>query len=150
MSNLREGFIFAGSDHGGFILKNAIVAHLAAQGVQVEDLGVYSEETCDYPRIAQSVCRALLARHGHGILICGTGLGMSIAANRRRGIRAALCTQEAHARLARAHNNANVLCLGQRITARELALSLVDIFLDTDYEGGRHDRRLAMIEKDPE
>ncbi len=139
--------IFIGSDHAGFALKTAIVADLQAKGLTVEDMGTHSLESCDYPEAAHKVCEAVLANDARGILICGTGIGMSIAANRHKGIRAATCTHEFHVRATRAHNNANVLCLGERVTAAGLAMDLVKLFMETPYEGGRHARRVALIEK---
>lgn len=146
MSMLPAGPVFIGSDHAGFALKNTLAAHLSEQGVEVRDVGAYSEASCDYPDAAHKVCRAVRAEGGWGILVCGSGLGMCMAANRHQGIRAALCVHEAHARTAREHNNANVICLGQRISAKELALELLNIFRSTRYEGGRHERRIALIE----
>jgi len=140
---------FIGSDHAGFDLKKILRAHLEKLKRSVEDLGTHSTESCDYPVAASEVCRTVLSRNGLGILICGAGLGMSMAANRHRGIRAALCTHTFHARAARAHNNANVLCLGQRVTTPDLALEILEIFLETPYEGGRHERRLALLEQNP-
>lgn len=139
--------IFIGSDHAGFALKSDLTAHLAGLGLRVEDCGAHSGESCDYPVAAHKVCRAVLANDGIGILVCGSGIGMSIAANRRRGIRAALCTHEFHARGCRAHNNANLICLGERVTAPALARELVEIFLKTPFEGGRHERRVQLIEE---
>lgn len=145
-NNMSAAPIFIGSDHAGFTLKTVILEYLRAQGRQVSDLGTYSMESCDYPQSAQAVCNEVLAKNGVGILICGTGIGMSIAANRFKGIRAAMCTHEFHAKATRLHNNANVLCLGERVTAPGLALELVKIFLETKFEGGRHERRVEMIE----
>lgn len=139
--------IFIGSDHAGFTLKSAIFEFLKQDGRKVTDMGTYSMESCDYPNSAQAVCKEVLAKNGVGILICGTGIGMSITANRIKGIRAAMCTHEFHARAARQHNNANVLCLGERVTAPGLALELLKIFLNTGFEGGRHERRVALIDK---
>lgn len=140
--------VFIGSDHAGFALKEAILEHLTSEGIGVTDLGAYSKESCDYPQPAQAVCKAVLEKKGMGILICGTGIGMSIAANRFKGIRAAVCTHEFHALATRKHNNANVLCLGERVTAPGLAVELVKIFLNTGFEGGRHERRIELIDKD--
>ncbi|MCL1889554.1 MAG: ribose 5-phosphate isomerase B [Desulfovibrionaceae bacterium] len=140
---------FIGSDHAGFDLKKILRAHLEKLKRTVEDLGAHSTESCDYPEAASAVCGAVLGGNGLGILICGTGLGMSMAANRYRGIRAAVCAHTFHARAARAHNNANVLCLGQRVTTPDLALEILEVFLETPYEGGRHERRLALLEHSP-
>ena len=115
------------------------------EAVAVTDHGTYSKESCDYPVFAHALCNAVEAEDVPGILICGTGIGMSIAANRHKGIRAALCTTELHARFTRLHNNANVLCLGARVTGVELALAIVDTFLSTEFEGGRHQRRIDLL-----
>ena len=137
--------IIIGSDHGGFKLKSEIVNHLQELGYQVSDLGCYSLESCDYPVIAQSVAKEVLATGNKGILICGTGIGVSIAANRFSGIRASHCTDTFTARMTRMHNDSNILCLGERTTGVGLALDIVDIWLKTDFEGGRHQKRIDMI-----
>ena len=110
-------------------------------------MGCYSTESCDYPEIAQAVSKTVLDTKGKGILVCGTGIGMSIAANRYEGIRASHCTDTFTARMTRMHNNSNILCLGERITGAGLALDIVDIWLNTEFEGGRHKKRIDMIEK---
>lgn len=139
--------IHLGADHAGLELKNTIKRHLEQRGFTVEDHGTYSPESTDYPLQAHTVCHAVLAAADNvGMLVCGTGIGMSMAANRHQGIRAALCTCEMHARATREHNNANVLCLGARVTGEGLALELVDLFLATSFSGGRHERRLNLIE----
>ena len=140
------GTIFIASDHAGFTLKQALHQYLEDKGWKVEDLGVYSLESCDYPLFAHRLCQEVLRTGQKGILICGTGVGMSIAANRHKGIRAALCTHEFHASATRAHNDANVLCLGQRVTAPGLACLLADIFLNTEFEGGRHQQRVELLD----
>lgn len=132
-------------DHAGLELKETLRSALEARGLQVCDHGTNSRESCDYPQYAHALCAAVEAEDGRGILICGTGIGMSIAANRHAGIRAALCTTELHARFTRLHNNANVLCLGARVTGVELALAIMNVFLDTAFEGGRHQRRLDQL-----
>ncbi|MBQ9406712.1 MAG: ribose 5-phosphate isomerase B [Desulfovibrio sp.] len=137
--------IHLASDHAGFQLKQRLVAFLAHKGYRVEDEGTHSEESCDYPVYAHKLCQAVVKDQGLGILICGTGIGVSMAANRHADIRAALCTCELQARLARQHNNANVLCLGARITGEELAMSIVGAFLEASFEGGRHQRRIDML-----
>jgi ribose 5-phosphate isomerase B len=140
--------IVIASDHGGLLLKGAIVAHLGKAGLAVQDLGTHEAVSCDYPPLAHGVCARVLAEEGTvGILVCGTGLGMSMAANRLAGIRAAVCTNEFMARMSRAHNDANVLCLGERVVGVGLGLSVVDAFLATSFEGGRHLRRIELIEK---
>lgn len=137
--------IIIGSDHGGYGLKNEIIKHLEASGYEVVDCGCYSTESCDYPPIAQAVAKEVLALNGCGILVCGTGIGMSIAANRFVGIRASHCTDTFSARMTRMHNDSNILCLGERITGTGLALDIVDIWLKTEFEGGRHKKRIDMI-----
>ena len=137
--------IIIGSDHGGFRLKCDIIKHLKELGYEVFDKGCYSEEPCDYPVIAKAVAQEVLKTSGRAILVCGTGIGMSIAANRFDGIRASHCTDTFSARMTRMHNDSNVLCLGERITGTGLALDIVDIWLDTGFEGGRHKNRIDMI-----
>lgn len=139
--------VYMASDHAGVQLKAFLAEHLHSQGHEVRDLGPDSEISCDYPDSAQTLTEALLQTEGAlGILICGTGIGMSMAANRVHGIRAALATCEFHARACRAHNNANVLCLGARVTGQGLAADLTDIFLSTPFEGGRHLRRVQKFD----
>ena len=137
--------IIIGSDHGGFNLKNAILDYLKSKGYEVEDYGCYSTESCDYPIIAKSVAQKVLDSDSRGILVCGTGIGVSIVANRFQGIRASHCTDTFTARMTRMHNNSNVLCLGERITGVGLALDIVDIWLKTEFEGGRHQNRIDMF-----
>ena len=137
--------IIIGSDHGGYNLKNAIVNHLKTLGYEVFDLGCYSADSCDYPIVAKSVAKEVLKSGSKGILVCGTGIGMSIAANRFDGIRASHCTDTFTARMTRMHNDSNILCLGERITGQGLALDIVDIWLNTEFEGGRHQKRIDMI-----
>ncbi len=139
--------VVLGSDHAGVALKAALVAHLTAAGHQVADLGPSDAASVDYPHFAQLVCRRVLETpDACGILICGTGLGMSMAANRIPGIRAAVCVNEYLARMTRLHNDANVLCLGERVLGPGLAASIADAFLETAFEGGRHQRRVDLIE----
>ncbi len=137
--------IIIGSDHGGFKLKTEIIKHLQELGYQVSDLGCYSLDSCDYPIIAKSVAEEVLATGKKGILICGTGIGVSIAANRFKGIRASHCTDTYTARMTRMHNDSNILCLGERVLGIGLALDIVDIWLNTEFEGGRHQKRIDMI-----
>ena len=139
--------VILGSDHGGFKLKNKIIDHLKESGYEVCDLGCFSEESCDYPVIAKSVAKKVLSENCRGILVCGTGIGMSIAANRFDGIRASHCTDTYTARMTRAHNNSNILCLGERVTGAGLAIDIADIWLKTDFEGGRHQKRIDMIDE---
>ena len=137
--------IIIGSDHGGYNLKNAIINHLNTLGYEVSDLGCYSTDSCDYPVVAKAVSQEVIKSGARGILVCGTGIGMSIVANRFDGIRASHCTDTFTARMTRMHNNSNILCLGERITGQGLALDIVDIWLNTDFEGGRHQKRIDMI-----
>ena len=137
--------IIIGSDHGGFNLKQAIIEHLKNKGLDVVDLGCYNTESCDYQVIAKAVAEKVLADSSRGILVCGTGIGVSITANRYKGIRASHCTDTFTARMTRMHNDSNILCLGERITGVGLALDIVDIWLNTSFEGGRHQKRIDMI-----
>jgi ribose 5-phosphate isomerase B len=136
--------IIIGSDHGGYKLKNIIIEHLKRKGYEVEDFGCYSEEACAYPVIAKAVSNEVLKTSGRGILVCGTGIGMSMCANRFNGIRASHCTDTFSARMTRLHNDSNILCLGERITGFGLALDIVDIWLITGFEGGKHQTRIDM------
>ena len=135
------------SDHGGFAMKEDILAHLKAKGVQVEDLGCYSEASVDYPVYADKVCKGILAgTYERGILVCGTGVGMSIAANKYPGIRASLCSDCYSAQMTMEHNDSNVLCLGGRTVGVELAKMIVDTYLSASFSGlEKHARRVAMI-----
>jgi len=137
-----------GADHGGFDLKEIIKAHLVKDGThEILDVGVFDKNSHDYPPIAHQVVKAIISGgFQRGILICGTGIGMSIVANRYKGIRAALCHDHYTAFHARAHNDANILALGGRLLGPGLALEIVDVFLSTEFEGGRHQRRLCQIE----
>lgn len=135
-----------GSDHGGFELKGHIVEHLKEKGIEVKDYGVYCEDSVDYPDCAKPVCEAILNGSAElGILICGTGIGISMAANKFHGIRAALCGDVFSAKMAKEHNNANIICLGGRVTGRELACMIVDTFLEAKFQGGRHQQRIDKI-----
>ncbi|CAK7010075.1 MAG: Putative sugar phosphate isomerase YwlF [Desulfovibrio sp.] len=138
--------VYMGSDHAGLALKETLCSALRDMGWTVEDVGAYTGESCDYPDFAHTVCTRVLETGSFGILICGTGIGMSMTANRHKGIRAALCTHEFHARATREHNDANILCLGERVTAPGLAVELAKIFLTTEFAGGRHQRRIEKIE----
>ena len=137
--------ISLGCDHAAVELKNDIISHLAERGFDTEDVGTYTTDSCDYPLIAAKLCRKVLDEGGLGILVCGTGIGMSIAANKHRGIRAAVCSDTFSARLTRIHNDANVLCLGARVIGKGLACDLVDAFVDAEFEGGKHARRVNML-----
>jgi ribose 5-phosphate isomerase B len=140
--------IAVGSDHGGLELKDAILAALAARGLDVDDYGTDNGDSVDYPDFAEKVAAAV--SHGDvelGILVCGTGIGMSIVANKFPGVRAALATDEFMAQMAKEHNNANVLVLGGRVLAKDLAVKMVNVWLDSTYEAGRHQRRLDKISR---
>jgi len=138
--------IAIGSDHGGFELKKEIMKHLESRGLEYKDFGTYSSDSCDYPVYGEAVARAVAGgEYEKGILICGTGIGISISANKVKGIRAALCADCYSAEFTRLHNDANILALGARTTGSGLALKIVDTFLDTEFEGGRHARRVALI-----
>lgn len=137
-----------GCDHGGFALTEAIRAHLKEKGVQFQDFGTYSAESVDYPMFAVKVANAVASGEAElGILVCSTGIGISIAANKVKGIRAAVCCNELCARLTRNDNNANILCLGGKIVDKETGLKIVDTFINTGFEGGRHARRVDQIAK---
>jgi ribose 5-phosphate isomerase B len=142
----RSLIIAVGADHGGVGLKNRLASVLIEGGHQVLDFGTDGPASVDYPDFAQAVCGAVSqAEADFGILVCGTGIGMSIAANRHNAIRCGLAHDVTTARLTRAHNNANVLALGARIIGEEVALDILGAFLSTPYEGGRHDRRIAKL-----
>jgi len=140
--------IAVGADHGGYNLKEAVKKRLLEQGHQVEDMGVFSDEASDYPEQAAAVAKAVAGgRAERGVLVCGSGIGMSITANRFHGVRAALAPTMEHAHLGRQHNNANVLCMGERLTPVDLALQILDEFMNTPFEGGgRHERRIGKID----
>ncbi len=139
--------ILIASDHAGFELKGLLAGHAREAGHEVLDLGTGTPESVDYPDFAHELARRLLAGEGVlGVLVCGTGIGMSITANRHCGVRAALCHDAFTAELARRHNDANVLCMGGRTTGPGVAVQMLDIFLATPFEGGRHQRRVEKIE----
>jgi ribose 5-phosphate isomerase B len=138
--------IAIGADHGGFRLKEQVRAFLEAEGHEVHDFGTHSEDSVDYPDFAGKVAQAVAGgAFDCGILICGTGIGMSIAANKVPGVRAAVCHEAYTARMARAHNNANILCMGGRVLGEGVALDVVRTFLTTSFEGGRHARRVGKV-----
>lgn len=135
------------SDHAGVALKGVLCEQLRLRGVEIVDRGTHSNDAVDYPDFASEVARAVgRGEVERGVLICGTGIGMSIVANKYSGVRAAVCTSEFEARMARAHNDANVLCLGVRVVGDGLAQSILEVFLTQPFEGGRHLRRLQKIE----
>lgn len=139
--------LYLGSDHRGYPLKEGIKKYLTEKKIPYTDLGCFSEKSVDYPDFAQKVCRKVVEdpEKNRGILVCKTGIGMSIAANRNPKVRAALCFNKLMVRLARQHNNANILCLGEKIVSRKLAEEIVKIFLKTKFEGGRHERRVKKL-----
>ena len=140
--------IAIGSDHGGFELKEKLMEHLSERGLEYKDFGTYSSASCDYPVYAKAVANAVASGEcDRGIIICGTGIGVSITANNVRGIRAALCGDCFSAEATRQHNDANVLCMGARVVGEGLALKIADTFLDTPFSNDeRHIRRISMIE----
>lgn len=138
--------IALGCDHGGFEHKEAILAHLKERGFEVEDFGIYECISVDYPEIALKVANSVSKGENElGILVCGTGIGMSLAANKVKGIRAAAVSEHFSAKFTRLHNNSNILCLGGRVIGVGTALELVDLFVNTEFEGGRHQKRVDMI-----
>ena len=146
--------IAIGSDHGGFALKQEIMKHLEERKLEYIDFGTYSSDSCDYPQYGAAVGRAVASGScERGILICGTGIGISISANKIHGVRAALCGDCFSAEMTRRHNDANIVALGARVVGPGLALKIVDTFLDTEFEGGRHARRIEQmmaLESSPE
>ena len=145
----KKNMIAIGCDHGGVELKDEIVKHLEKKGIECKDVGCYTSESCDYPVYAKKVTDLITSKEcKEGILVCGTGIGMSMAANKVKGIRAAVCGDCFSAQATREHNNANVLCLGARVVGPGLALKIVDIFLETEFSNGeRHIRRIDMLEQ---
>lgn len=141
--------ISIGSDHGGFALKEKVVAHLKEKGYEVKDCGCYDEKSCDYPIFGRAAAQAVASGECEkGIVICTTGIGISIAANKTKGIRCALCSDTLSAKLTRLHNNANMLAMGAGIVGENLAMSIVDTFLETPFsEEERHARRVGLIEE---
>lgn len=138
--------IAVAADHAGFGLKDTIARHLRDAGHEVADLGTHTGDSVDYPTFAHTLALAVAdGTHELGVLVCGTGTGMAIAANKVDGVRAANCAQEIVAKYARSHNDANILCLGERIVGETLALAILDAFVSTPFEGGRHQRRVDLI-----
>ncbi len=138
--------VVIGADSAGFAMKSKIIEHLKDRGIEVSDVGAYNAESSHYPEFAYKVATAVSEKAADfGILVCGTGIGMSIAANKVKGVRASVCSEHFSARYTRLHNDANVLCLGARVIGEGIALELVDVFLDTEAEGGRHALRVDMI-----
>jgi ribose 5-phosphate isomerase B len=140
--------IALGSDHAAFEYKELVKAYLLEKGFEVEDFGTYSLDRVDYPVIGESVARAVAeGKYERGIIFCGTGIGISISANKVPGIRCVVCSEPYSARLSRQHNDTNVLALGARVVGIELAKMIIDIWLETPFEGGRHQRRVDMLDK---
>ena len=138
--------IALGSDHGGLALKRHVMEYLDARGLEYQDFGCYTAESCDYPDFGEAAARAVASgEYDRGIVICTTGIGISIAANKVQGIRCAHCADSLEAEMTRRHNDANMLALGARVIGPELAKSIVRTFLTTEFEGGRHERRVNMI-----
>ena len=138
--------IAIGCDHAALDLKNELINHLKQNGVECCDFGTYTPDSCNYPDYAKKVCDAVKSKdYDLGILVCGTGIGMSMAANKCKGIRAACCTDTFSARFTRLHNDANVLCMGARVIGAGLACDIADIFVNTEFEGGRHQTRIDMV-----
>ena len=138
--------IAIGCDHGGLEHKNAIADHLKERGFEVTDFGIYEQISVDYPEIAEKVANSIISGEcERGILVCGTGIGMSLAANKVKGIRAAACSEHFSAKYTRLHNDSNILCLGGRVIGIGTAIELADLFVDTEFEGGRHQRRVDLI-----
>ncbi|SMC19625.1 ribose-5-phosphate isomerase [Desulfacinum hydrothermale DSM 13146] len=141
--------IMIGADHAGFELKQKIVSRLQQAGYPVEDIGTHSMDSVDYPDYAFRVARAVAAGHAdRGILVCGSGIGMSMAANRISGVRAVLACEPYAAKMSRRHNDSNVLCLGGRFLGQDLAFEIVDTWLAEGFEGGRHSRRVTLLDRD--
>lgn len=139
--------VFLGSDHGGFSLKEAIKKKLDSQNIEYYDLGTFSSERTNYVDYAKIVAEEVAKNNTYGVLCCSSGIGMSIVANKIPGVRAALCTTEFHAEFSRRHNNANIICFGQKITSYDDASKMLDIFLNTEFDGGRHEFRVNSISK---
>lgn len=138
--------IAIGADHGGFALKKELMAHLDQIGVAYKDFGCYDENSVDYPDVARAVGTAVAGgAYEKGVLICGTGIGISMAANKIKGVRAALCGDYFSAKYTRLHNDANIICFGGRVIGPGLACELLDVFLNTGFEGGRHQRRVDKL-----
>ena len=138
--------IAIGCDHGAFNLKNAVKKYLEERCLEVKDFGIYEEGRVDYPDIAEVVCKSITSGECEkGILLCGTGIGISIAANKIKGIRAAVCNEVYCAKMAKCHNNANVITLGGRVVGEDVALEIVSAWLDAEFMGGRHQERIDKI-----
>lgn len=138
--------IIIGSDHGGFELKQAVTKYFDEKGIEYKDAGIYENVSVDYPDVAFPIAEKVASgEYEKGMIFCGTGIGVSICANKVKGIRAALCTNHFTAEYCRLHNDANILCIGGRVTPADVAIDIVDTFLNTEFEGGRHERRVDKI-----
>ncbi|GAB6176486.1 ribose 5-phosphate isomerase B [Desulfobaculum senezii] len=144
---MSQKAVAIGSDHAGFSLKETLKKHLEERGITVHDVGPFDTCSVDYPVYAKQLSQYVLENECLGVLVCGTGIGMSMTANKVSGIRAAVCANSYQALMTRLHNDANVLCLGERVTGPGAAQQILDIFIDTEFEGGRHQRRIDLIEK---
>lgn len=144
---MTKKIIHIAADHGGFELKVKLINYLKTSDYIIDDLGTYSVDSVDYPEFGFKAAEAVLKDGCPAIIICGTGIGISIAANRKTGIRAALCNSTEYAKLAREHNNANILALGGRFTDEKTAIAITEVFLNTDFIGGRHQRRTDMLDQ---
>src|SRR5574344_279716 len=141
--------IAIGSDHGGFRLKKKFIEYLTSKEYELKDYGTDTEDSCDYPDIAKPVAHAVAQKeYDIGILICGTGVGISITANKQKGIRAVVCSDTFSAKMSKEHNNSNILCLGQRVVGEGLAIEILETWLNAEFQGGRHIKRVEKIEQD--
>ena len=139
--------ILIGSDHGGFNLKNILIEYLKDKKIEVIDVGTYSLDSCDYPVIAKKLCSDIIeGKAPTGVLVCGSGVGMSIVANKQKGIRAVVCSDTYSAKMSKKHNNTNVLCLGERVVGPDLAKDILNSWLEAEFEGERHLKRVKMYE----
>lgn len=139
--------IFIASDHAGLEAKNKVVEFLKERSLEVQDLGTHTQESCSYSSYAQKVAQKVSKKEGRGILICGSGMGVSMVANRYQGVRAALCRSLEDAKLSRQHNDSNILCLGARATELAVLLQIVEVWLKEQFEGGRHQDRIALFDQ---
>ena len=140
--------ISSGSDHAGYQVKQRIIEFLSSHNYNIDDVGCYSEESVDYPEFGHKVGKSIMSgTSAKGIVVCGSGIGISIAANKIQGIRAALCFTKEHAKMSRLHNDSNILAIGARMDGGDDVLDIVDIWLKTDFEAGRHQKRIEKIEK---
>lgn len=141
------GTIFVASDHAAFKVKEELKEILFEKGLELKDLGTVSEESCHYPLMAEALARKVANGEGRGVLLCGSGIGVSMVANRFKGARAALCRTVEDARLSREHNNANIICLGARMSSLEEIHDMLEVWLSTEFEGGRHQERISLFDQ---